>query len=61
MWSPMVRFAVKQQEEREAQKSAEQVVSEKDFLARFLAALEKDPTIPKWYATGSTCSAKEHC
>lgn len=44
----MVKFAMKQQEERERQIAAGKHVNDKDFLARFLAAMEKDASIPKW-------------
>ncbi|KEY71920.1 hypothetical protein S7711_09122 [Stachybotrys chartarum IBT 7711] len=55
-WSPMVAFAVKQQNEREAKMAAGEPVNSKDFLSRFLAAMEKDPSIPKWALTAWTSS-----
>ncbi|RYP12479.1 hypothetical protein DL767_011261 [Monosporascus sp. MG133] len=55
-WSPMVRFAVKQQQEREMQIAAGKRVNDKDFLSRFLAAMEKDPSIPKWALPAWTSS-----
>jgi hypothetical protein len=47
-WSPMVQFALKQQENREAQRAEGKPVNDKDFLSRFIVAMEKDPSIPKW-------------
>ncbi|XXH04088.1 hypothetical protein Hte_010499 [Hypoxylon texense] len=44
-WSPMVRFANKCEEERRAM-SASEKANDRDFLSRFLAALDKDPSIP---------------
>lgn len=50
-WSPMVQFASKREEERRALTGSEKEASQannRDFLSRFLAALEKDPSIPPW-------------
>lgn len=48
-WSPMVRFAVKRQEERQGQISAgEGGYNDRDFLSRFLDAMQKDSSIPSW-------------
>ena len=48
----MVQFASKREEERLAltgwEKEASQA-NDRDFLSRFLAALEKDPSIPPWH------------
>lgn len=51
-WSPMVQFANKREEERRALTGSEKAASQandRDFLSRFLAALEKDPSIPPWH------------
>lgn len=48
----MVQFASKREEERLALTGSEKEASkanDRDFLSRFLAALEKDPSIPPWY------------
>lgn len=53
-WSPMVQFANKREEERSALSGAEKAASQandRDFLSRFLAALEKDPSIPSWHVS----------
>ncbi|KAG6359545.1 hypothetical protein INS49_013066 [Diaporthe citri] len=50
-WSPMVQFANKREEERRALTGSEKAVSQannRDFLSRFLAALEKDPALRAW-------------
>lgn len=50
-WSPMVQFANKREEERRAASAPEKEYSQvnnRDFLSRFMAALEKDPSIPSW-------------
>jgi hypothetical protein len=48
-WSPMVRFAVKRQEERQEQIAAGKGgYDDRDFLSRFLDAMQKDPSIPPW-------------
>ncbi|KAI0439978.1 putative cytochrome P450 [Xylaria telfairii] len=52
-WSPMVQFANKCEQERRALPSSspetkEHQYNSRDFLSRFLAALEKDPSIPSW-------------
>lgn len=47
----MVQFASKREEERLALTGSEKEASQandRDFLSRFLAALEKDPSIPPW-------------
>lgn len=47
----MVQFANKREEERRALTGSEKAASQandRDFLSRFLAALEKDPSIPPW-------------
>ncbi|KAK4235918.1 cytochrome P450 [Achaetomium macrosporum] len=49
-WSPMVQFANKREEERRAMsaedKDKERRGNNRDFLSRFVAAMEKDPSIP---------------
>jgi hypothetical protein len=50
-WSPMVQFANKREEERRAMSASEKERSQandRDFLSRFMTALEKDPSIPPW-------------
>lgn len=47
----MVQFASKREEERLALTGSEKEASQannRDFLSRFLAALERDPSIPPW-------------
>lgn len=47
----MVQFANTREEERLALTGSEKAASQandRDFLSRFLAALEKDPSIPPW-------------
>lgn len=55
-WSPMVNFAVKQQEHRAEQRAQGKPVNDKDFLSRFLVAMEKDPSIPQWVLPAWTSS-----
>ncbi|KAI1085995.1 cytochrome P450 [Rostrohypoxylon terebratum] len=55
-WSPMVRFANKREEERRAIKSKNSQTNDRDFLSRFLAALDKDPSIPSWALPAWTSS-----
>ncbi|KAH8785751.1 cytochrome P450 [Diaporthe sp. PMI_573] len=58
-WSPMVQFANKREEERRALSSPEKSTgqgNDRDFLSRFLAALEKDPSIPPWALRAWTSS-----
>ncbi|KAH8787823.1 cytochrome P450 [Diaporthe sp. PMI_573] len=56
-WSPMVRFAVKRQEERQEQIAAGKGgYDDRDFLSRFLDAMRKDPSIPPWALTAWTSS-----
>lgn len=47
-WSPMVRFAMKQQEQREVARAEGKQLNERDFLGRFIKAMEKDPSLPAW-------------
>ena len=47
-WSPMVDFASKMQAERLGVAGDKGGVNEHDFLSRFIAAMDKDPSIPKW-------------
>jgi len=44
----MVSFAMKRQEERLHLPTDEEKANNRDFLSRFLEAMEKDPSIPKW-------------
>lgn len=49
----MVQFANKREEERRAEVTSPSEkqngqASSRDFLSRFLGALEKDPSIPTW-------------
>ncbi|GAW17174.1 hypothetical protein ANO14919_066260 [Xylariales sp. No.14919] len=51
-WSPMVLFANKREEERravsaDASEKGDIQVNDRDFLSRFQAALDKDPSIPQ--------------
>ncbi|KAI0149828.1 cytochrome P450 [Hypoxylon sp. NC0597] len=58
-WSPMVQFANKREEERRAMSASEKEHSQandRDFLSRFLAALDKDPSIPPWALRAWTSS-----
>ncbi|KAI0194227.1 putative benzoate 4-monooxygenase cytochrome P450 [Astrocystis sublimbata] len=62
-WSPMVQFANKREAERRAMASAGHVassndvkVNDRDFLSRFQAALDKDPSIPRWALQAWTSS-----
>ncbi|TGJ84436.1 hypothetical protein E0Z10_g4321 [Xylaria hypoxylon] len=55
-WSPMVLFANKREEERRAlsadtSEKKDSQVNDRDFLSRFQAALDKDPSIPQWHVT----------
>ncbi|OTB02447.1 hypothetical protein M426DRAFT_13424 [Hypoxylon sp. CI-4A] len=54
-WSPMVQFANKREEERRAM-SASDKANDRDFLSRFIAILEKDPSIPPWALPAWTSS-----
>lgn len=61
----MVQFANKREEERRALSGSEKEASQandRDFLSRFLAALEKDPSIPPWYVSSLyfLCLSPEH-
>lgn len=47
-WSPMVEFAMKRQVERLSAVGKEEGLNQRDFLSRFIAAMDKDPSIPKW-------------
>ena len=48
-YSPMVDFAMTRQKERlEKSHSAEEDVNSKDFLSRFINAMDKDRSIPQW-------------
>lgn len=48
-YSPMVSFALARQAERfAATPSATASKNDRDFLSRFIAAMDKDPSIPKW-------------
>ena len=44
----MVDFATKRQIERIGGASEKGGLNERDFLSRFIAAMDKDPSIPKW-------------
>ncbi|KAF7521735.1 hypothetical protein G7054_g12368 [Neopestalotiopsis clavispora] len=58
-WSPMVQFANKREEERRAMSASEKERSQandRDFLSRFMTALEKDPSIPPWALRAWTSS-----
>ncbi|KAH9894570.1 cytochrome P450 [Xylariomycetidae sp. FL2044] len=55
-WSPMVRFAVKQQQEREKQLAEGKAPNQRDFLGRFLAVMSEDSTIPAWALPAWTSS-----
>lgn len=60
-WSPMVEFANKREEERRAlsaliSENKTSQVNDRDFLSRFLTALEKDPSIPSWALPAWTSS-----
>lgn len=64
-WSPMVQFANKREEERRAMPAADKDKNDRDFLSRFVAAMEKDPSIPPWHVSPQppspprfTCSAR---
>lgn len=48
-YSPMVDFAMTRQKERlEKAEVADDDVNDKDFLSRFIQAMNKDPSIPQW-------------
>jgi hypothetical protein len=47
-WSPMVDFAMKRQAKRLDGASEKDGLNQHDFLSRFIAAMDKDPSIPKW-------------
>lgn len=47
-WSPMVDFAMKRQIERLSAADQGDDLNNRDFLSRFIAAMDKDPSIPKW-------------
>ncbi|KAG9244294.1 cytochrome P450 [Calycina marina] len=55
-YSPMVSFALKRQQERLEPLYIEKEVNNKDFLSRFIAAMEKDPSIPQWALLAWTSS-----
>ncbi|KAK3387414.1 cytochrome P450 [Podospora didyma] len=55
-WSPMVQFANKREEERRAMSAADKDKNDRDFLSRFVAAMEKDPSIPPWALRAWTSS-----
>lgn len=44
----MVDFAMKRQIERLSGAGENGNLNNRDFLSRFIAAMEKDPSIPKW-------------
>ena len=47
-WSPMVEFAIKRQVERLSAVGKDKDLNQHDFLSRFITAMDKDPSIPKW-------------
>ncbi|KAI0542541.1 putative benzoate 4-monooxygenase cytochrome P450 [Xylaria digitata] len=60
-WSPMVLFANKREEERRAfsadnSEKGDIQFNDRDFLSRFQAALNKDPSIPRWALPAWTSS-----
>ncbi|KAI0405419.1 putative benzoate 4-monooxygenase cytochrome P450 [Xylaria palmicola] len=60
-WSPMVLFANKREEERRAlstgtSEGKPSQVNDRDFLSRFQAAMDKDPSIPRWALPAWTSS-----
>ncbi|KAI1772662.1 cytochrome P450 [Hypoxylon cercidicola] len=58
-WSPMIEFANKREDERRAMSASEKMNSQandRDFLSRFLAALDKDSSIPPWALRAWTSS-----
>ncbi|KAI1174582.1 putative cytochrome P450 [Nemania sp. FL0916] len=60
-WSPMVQFAHKCEQERRSSLSStfeekNEQLNSRDFLSRFLAASQKDPSIPSWALSAWTSS-----
>ena len=44
----MINFAMKRQTERLSGNGEKGSLNNRDFLSRFIAAMDKDPAIPKW-------------
>ncbi|KAH7305928.1 benzoate 4-monooxygenase cytochrome P450 [Stachybotrys elegans] len=54
--NPLTNFAQARREERLADRAAGKPVSDRDFLARFLEAFERDPSLPSWTIKAWTIS-----
>jgi hypothetical protein len=46
--NPLINFTVARRKERADDVAAGKAVSDRDFLARFLEAAQKDPSLPPW-------------
>lgn len=47
-WNAMAAFAMERQKERKEREANDDMLNNRDFLSRFMAAREKDPSIPEW-------------